>query len=112
MENSRLDKVSSLIKEETSSFLQKNAKDFFGGAIISVSVVRVSADLSIAKIYVSIYGTKDNDKVFEHLKSQTKVIRGTLGKKLGKQLRKVPEFKFFLDDSNDYADNIERLLSN
>ena len=110
MESSRLEKVGSVIKKECSDFFHKNSSVYFGGALISVTVVRVSSDLRYAKIYLSIYNTKDKDTVFGHIEKQTSIIRGEIGKSLGKQLRKVPEFRFFLDDSNDYAEKIDELL--
>lgn len=111
MESSRLEKVASVVKKECSDFFQKNSSVYFGGALISITVVRVSSDLSYARIYLSIYNTSDKAGVFKHIEDQTSVIRGTIGKSLGKQLRKVPEFRFFLDDSNDYAEKIDELLS-
>lgn len=111
MESQRIQKVSSVIKKEFSKFFLENSNNYFGGAMISVTVVRVSPDLSHAKIYLSIYNTPDVKSVFEHIENQTTIIRGVVGKDLGKQLRKVPEFRFYIDDSNDYAENIDKLLN-
>lgn len=82
----------------------------FGGGFITVTGVRVSPDLSSAKIYVSIMGAKDRDAVFKLIKDQSNVIRRKLGNIIAKQLRIVPELMFYIDDSLDYAMKIEELL--
>jgi ribosome-binding factor A len=82
----------------------------FEGAFITVTIVRVSPDLGLAKIYLSIMATKNKESVFNLVKQQTNVIRKKLGLLVGKQLRIVPELNFYIDDSLDYAMKIEALL--
>lgn len=82
----------------------------FGGAFITVTVVRVSPDLGTAKVYLSIMATKDKQAIFKLVNEQNYLIRKRLGMIIGKQLRIVPELQFFLDDSLDYAMKIDELL--
>ena len=78
--------------------------------LISVSEVRVSPDLSLAKVYVSIFPSEKQRDVMELLGKNVRLYRGELGHKVGKQLRIVPELAFYLDTSIDYAEHIEELL--
>ena len=83
----------------------------FRGALISVTVVRVAPDLSFAKVYVSIFApSKDEKTLFESIQDKTKTIRQMLAQKVAKQLRIIPELAFYIDDSIEYQENIERLL--
>ncbi len=78
--------------------------------MISVTVVRVSPDFSVAKVYLSIYAGPPREEVFQFIVSQTREIRYKLGQQIGKQMRIVPELIFYLDDSINYAEEINQLL--
>jgi len=110
MESVRQQKVGRLVQKELSEIFRSQSKSIFGGAFISVTVVRVSPDLGVAKVYLSIMVTSDKQKTFELVKEQTAVIRKKLGLVIGKQVRVIPELHFYLDDSLDYAMRIEELL--
>tara|TARA_A200000113_G_scaffold190688_1_gene179139 strand:- start:250 stop:489 length:240 start_codon:yes stop_codon:yes gene_type:complete len=77
--------------------------------MVTVTVVRVTADLSLARCYLSIFGGNDKQEVFESIETNASRIRGEVGKKL-KNLRKIPALKFHIDDSLDYASKIDELL--
>lgn len=89
---------------------QLECKEYTEGAMLSVTAVRVSPDLSYAKIYVSIFPSERVEAVMKSLEEKNKSIRFILGKKVGKQMRIVPELRFFVDDSLDYIDKIDELL--
>jgi len=89
---------------------QQECKEYTEGAMLSVTAVRVSPDLSYAKIYVSIFPSERVEAVMKSLEEKNKSIRFILGKKVGKQMRIVPELRFFVDDSLDYIDKIDELL--
>jgi len=78
--------------------------------ILSVTVVRMTPDLGLAKVYLSIFPSGKADEVMKSMDQNLKSIRYELGKRVGKQLRIVPELKFYQDDSLDYADKIDDLL--
>lgn len=109
MESLRQQKVNKLLAMELAEIFRSEARALFGGGFITVTTVRVSPDLSSAKVYISIMG-KDKTTVFKLIEDQNKVIRRKLGLIVGKQLRIVPELSFFIDDSLDYAMKIEELL--
>jgi ribosome-binding factor A len=106
----RQNKVSSLIQMEIADIFQKEMKNAFGSGLITVTHVFVSPDLSFARTYLSIFGAPDKEKTLETVRKQIKEIRGSLGKRIGRQLRIVPEIAFFLDDSADYAQKIDELF--
>lgn len=110
MESIRQQKVSKLIQKELAEIFRSEAKSLFGGAFITVTVVRISPDLGVAKIYLSIMATKDKKAIFKLVEDQSSVIRKKLGNLVGVQLRVVPELTFFIDDSLDYAMKIDELL--
>lgn len=82
----------------------------FDGAMVSVSGVKISPDLSVARVYVSVFPSEKAEKVMGMLEDDTKALRGELGQKVRRQLRIVPEISFFLDSSLDYVEHIEELL--
>ena len=109
MDSIRQNKVARLIQRDLSEMFQQECKEYTEGAMLSVTAVRVSPDLSYAKIYVSIFPSERVEAVMKSLE-KNKSIRFILGKKVGKQMRIVPELRFFVDDSLDYIDKIDELL--
>jgi len=108
METTRQNKISRLLQKELSEiFRQETSKTH--GVLVSVSVVRVSPDLSVAKAYLSIFPEKAAD-MLESIRDNAKTIRYELASRVRYQLRKTPELMFFLDDSLDYIENIDTLL--
>ncbi|MDX2171547.1 MAG: 30S ribosome-binding factor RbfA [Bacteroidota bacterium] len=110
METVRQQKINKLVQKELAEIFRSESRNLFGGAFITVTIVRVSPDLGLAKIYLSIMATKDKEAIFNLVKEQTSVIRKKLGLLVGKQLRVVPDLNFYIDDSLDYAMKIEELL--
>jgi len=110
MSTIRQNKVARLLQKELSKILQLNTNEWFPGTMVSVTVIRISPDLSFAKVYLSVFGNlepKDGIKIANQHASE---VRGALGKIVGKQLRITPEIAFYLDDSIDYFEEINELL--
>jgi ribosome-binding factor A len=110
MESLRLQKISRLIQKELSILFQRESKMICGGKMVTVTAVRVSPDLAIAKIYLSIFPSNTIKDTFSLIQAHSKSIRHQLGQKTHNQLRVIPELEFFIDDSLDYIDKIEGLL--
>ena len=110
MFSTRQNKISKLLQKELADIFQKESRTLFHGKMISVTVVRVSPDLSVAKIYLSVFPMQTDDLIFSEINDQTKKIRNLLAQRVRHQLRKIPELVFYHDDSLDYAENIENLL--
>ena len=110
METLRQQKVSKLLQKELAEIFRSESRTMFGGAFITVTTVRVSPDLSSAKVYLSIMIAKERKATLKLVEDQYRVIRKRLGGAVGKQLRIVPTLQFFIDDSLDYALKIDELL--
>ncbi len=110
METNRQQRISRLIQKDLGEILQLGGRDWFPGAMITVTKVYVTSDLGIAKAYLSIFG-KDSGDILKQVEMRGKEIRRQLGMRVKNQLRQVPELRFFIDDSLDYIDNIEKLLN-
>lgn len=109
METTRQAKISRLLQKELSEIFRAETSKM-SGTLVTVTIVRVSPDLSVAKVYLSIFPTEKSQEVLDNIKAQAKTIRYNLAQKVRFQLRKCPELAFYLDDSLDYLDNIDRLL--
>lgn len=109
MESTRQAKIARLLQKELSEiFRQQTAKT--NGVIVSVSAVRVSPDLSIARAYLSVFPSGKAEEMLASINRSAKTIRYELAQKVRYQLRKTPELSFYLDDSLDYIENIDHLL--
>lgn len=109
METKRQAKIARLIQKELSEIFRKQTSAL-GGVIVSVSQVRVSPDLSIAKAYLSIFPSDRSAEILANIIKQSKTVRYELAGNVKEVLRKCPELQFYLDDSLDYIENIDRLL--
>lgn len=110
MENKRQSKISRLLQKELSEIFRRQTAAL-GGVLVSVSVVRVSPDLSIARAYLSIFPSEKANDMLENIRQQAKSVRYELAQNVKTVLRKCPELQFYLDDSLDYIENIDRLLA-
>ena len=109
METTRQNKIARLIQKELSDIFQKQTAATHG-VLVSVSVVRVSPDLSIARAYLSVFPSGRSEEIVRNINENSKGIRYELGTRVRHQLRIIPELKFFVDDSLDYIENIDNLL--
>ena len=100
MESTRLSKIERLLQKELSDIFQKQTQAMHG-ILISVSVARA---------YLSIFPSDKSKEMLENIRANTKAIRFDLGQRIRKQVRKIPELTFFIDDSLDYIENIDNLL--
>jgi len=106
----RQEKIARVIQKELGEYFQRESRSVCMGAMVSVTVVRLSPDLSIAKVYLSFFGKEDIQEVFDNIQTQAVHIRYEIAKIVRHQLRKTPEFHFYIDDSFEYAQNINKLL--
>ncbi len=109
MDSNRQLKVNRLIQKELSEIFLLETKKM-QGVFVSVTNVRVSPDLGLAHVYLSIFPSDNSREFVENINDNVKSVRYELGKRVGKQLRVVPELTFHVDDSLDYIENIDRLL--
>lgn len=109
-ESTRQLKVAKEIQKDMAEIIRSKGMAAFQGALVSVSGVKISPDLSVSKIYVSVFPSEKAQTVMSILEENSRALRGELGSKVGKQLRIVPEITFYLDSSLDYVEHIEELL--
>ncbi|WP_296311388.1 30S ribosome-binding factor RbfA [Winogradskyella sp. UBA3174] len=111
MESNRQKKIAGVLQQDLVDVLQRAASSGgLKGVIISVSKVNVTVDLSMAKVYLSIFPNKEAKPLLEGIKSNTPLIRHELAQRTRHQLRRMPHLEFFIDDSLEYIDGIERSL--
>ena len=111
METQRQKKIAGVIQKDMADILQRAATDGgLKGILISVTKVSVTTDLSIAKVYLSIFPVKSSQELLEGIQSNQPLIKHELAQRTKHQLRRVPELQFYIDDSLDYIENIEKSL--
>jgi len=111
MESKRTQKIERQIQKDLSEIFLLQTRQM-QGVMITVTKVRISPDLSIARAYLSIFPSDRGKELIENINRNGKAIRYELGVRVGQQLRRTPELAFFLDDSIDYLENIDNLLKN
>ena len=110
-ESPRILKIRSLLVRDLGEIFNLMGHKFYAGVMFTVTTVRITPDLSIAKVYLSMFPTNDKEAVLGRITENASTIRYELGKRIGKQMRIVPELKFFIDDSLDYIEKIDDLLN-
>ena len=105
----RHQKIEAAIQGELGVLFQRLSAEICLGAMVSVTVVRITADLSLAKCYLSVYAHPSPAEVLKAIQTNQGKIRGQIGQRL-KNLRKIPSLTFYIDDSLEYASRIEELL--
>ena len=108
--STRQNKIGRLIQKELSEFFRREAGTLAKGKMVSVTAVRVTRDMSLARCYLSIFPSEGAAAVLAEIKLHKGHLRGELGQAVRFQLRHVPELEFFIDDSLDYIEKIDNLL--
>lgn len=110
MESNRLNKVNQLLQQDLAEIFRQHSAKIGRNLLITVTEVRTTTDLSIAKVYLSIFPTDNTEKVVNYVDENHNKLRGELGHRIGKQMRIVPALQFYVDDTLDRVDEIERAL--
>jgi ribosome-binding factor A len=110
--STRQQKYAKLIQKELSEIFQQDKKGILENAFITIADVRVSTDLSIAKIYISMMLAKEKQKTLDRINLRKKEIRKALGDRIGKQVRIIPELIFFIDEVEENAQRMDELIKN
>ena len=110
METTRQNKIARLLQKELGDIFLLQTKSMHG-VLVSVSAVRISPDMSIARVYLSIFPSEKGEELIKNINANMKSIRYELGTRVRFQLRIIPELKFFLDDSLAYLERIDEFLN-
>lgn len=111
MDSNRQQKINRLLQRELGEIFRGRMQPFFPGIMMTVTFVRITPDLSVARVNLSFFPDKDKEGTLREVKSRTAEIRGLLGEKVKHQLRIIPRLEFFIDDSLDRVERIEALLA-
>ena len=110
MESKRQQKFGRQIQKDLSEIFQKEFKEIFGGAMVTITDVKISPDLSLARCYLSFLLVEQPNEIMKELEFKNKAIRNALANRIRKQVRIIPNLAFFLDDTAAYAAKIEALF--
>lgn len=112
METTRQLKVARLIQKDLGEIFQNLCRDNYPGNLITVTKVVVAPDLTVARVRLSLFGKTEKSELLKEINTHKKSIRLQLGNRIHNQVRHIPDLEYFIDDSLDYIENIERLLKN
>lgn len=105
-------KFARLIQKEISDIFQRDKRGILDNAFVTIADVRVSPDLGVAKVYVSMMLAKDKQAMLEKINNRKSEIRKALGDKIRKQVRVIPELIFYLDEVEENAQRMDSLIKN
>ncbi len=112
MESQRQHKYSKQILKDLAHIFQRNIQDSFSGSFVTLKEVKISPDLAIATIYVSVLPTAKGEEVMQIIAQNNKRIRGVLGNMIGKHARIVPHLRFFLDNTEETGSRMDSIIEN
>lgn len=112
MESKRQKQVGKQIQKDLSEIFQRDLKSLFGDAFVTITDVKVTPDMGIARVYLSVLLSKEPAEILQLVRENTTSIRGKLGNRVRHQFRIIPELNFYLDDTAEYAQKIEDLFAN
>lgn len=109
MDSTRQNKVARLIQKELGEIFVGQTRSMHG-VLVSVSACRISPDMSVCRVYLSVFPSEKANEIVQNVNANQRQVRFELGNRMRHQLRIIPELKFFVDDSLDYAAHIDDLL--
>jgi ribosome-binding factor A len=109
-ENKRQKQIGGLLHEELSNIFQRLGLNMLEGGMVSISSVKITPDLLEARIYLSIFQSRDNNTVMKRIEEREWEVKKELAIKVKQQLRRIPELKFFLDDTLEHVFKMEELF--
>lgn len=111
METTRQQKIGKQIQKDIADIFLKEGAYIVKGVLVTVTAVRVSPDFSYAKAYISIFPFDKNSEVMNTITDNNWFIRKALGSRIKHQVKSIPELSFFLDDSLEYVESLERAIN-
>lgn len=111
MKRQRIEKHESLIHQVINEYLIREGKSFLGNEFVTIMGIKLSPDLSVALIFVSVLNNEKSQFVEERLSERKYDVKQFLARSIGKKIRKIPEIKFILDSSEHDASRINKIIS-
>lgn len=109
-ESKRQQRFAGVIQQDLAELFQREGNNWAQGAFVTVTKVRVTPDLAIARVYLSFLNTKTSKEDIINIKTKTNEIRYKLGARIKNQARIVPQLEFFLDDTNEYVEHMDKIF--
>ncbi len=109
-EGKRQKQVAGVITKELNEIFLRMGLNMIEGGMVSIASVKITPDLFEARVYLSFFQVNDNEAALAKIKERSSEIRGELGRRVRHQLRSIPQFTFYIDDTLDYVFKIEKLL--
>ncbi len=106
----RQQQVASIIKQALGDIFIKSGRDIYGKAFVTITNVKLTPDLLIARVYLSIYNVEDKQEIVDIIEEQNHYVRRLLGQKIRNKVRRIPELEFFLDDTLDEVFRLDQLF--
>ena len=110
MESKRQQKFAGVLQEELAAIFQKEGAAYLPNTLVTITKVRVSSDLGVAKVYLSLFSTSNTALAIAEINSHAGEIRYKLGARIRHQARIVPSLTFFLDDTNTYVEQMDKIF--
>jgi len=110
MESKRQQKFAGVIQQDLAEIFQREAMNFLPNTLVTITKVRVTPDLAIARVFLSFFNTVDAAASLSTVKAHASEIRYKLGVKIKNQVRVVPQLEFFVDDTNEYVEKMDQLF--
>jgi len=111
MESIKQKRIAKVIHQELANIFQRQGLSVYKNSVITISAVKLTPDLLVARVYLSIYNSKDEKGILEMFSQQAKTFRGIMGKNIRNQIRRIPELEFFLEESLDEVFRLEKIFN-
>ena len=110
MESKRQQKFAGVIQEDLAAIFQREGMNYLPNTLVTITKVRVTPDLAIARVFLSFFNNTDTALALHTVKSHASEIRYKLGSRIKDQVRIVPQLEFFIDDTSEYVDRMEKIF--
>lgn len=110
MESKRQQKFAGVIQQDLAAIFQREGMNFLPNTLITITKVRTTPDLAIARVFLSFFNGTNNEQALQTIKLHSSEIRYKLGKQIKDQVRVIPQLEFFVDDTSDYVDRMDKIF--
>lgn len=106
----RQNQYNKLMQKELAYIFTQHGKEWFRNTLVTITMIRITPDLGIAKVYVSVLPFNKSEELLEVIKNKQKAIRGMLGNRIRNQVRHIPDLIFYIDDTMDFIDRMDKII--
>jgi ribosome-binding factor A len=110
MESKRQQKFAGVIQEDLAAIFQRDLSNLLPNTLVTITKVRVTPDLALARVFLSFFNSNNKQLALNTIKSHASEIRYKLGARIKDQVRIIPQLEFFVDDTGDYVERMDKLF--